>query len=156
MDFDSSLQRVSGLLYFGFLTFCSPARARRLLCTMHRDMQVWNHFLIFAFRFCNVNTSSSTSKTQKRTTVLSGETSMVARPQGNVFLLSESIFERDQFSKLQSAMPTVSTRLPSYCKKSFDNSSTRCNFIHWLIHLEPRLTSLRTGCIMVFSFLISL
>lgn len=94
------------------------------------DMQVWNHLLISAFRFCNVNASSSMSKTQKRTTVLSGETSMAARPQVNVFLLSESIFERDQFSKLQSAMSTVSTRLPSYCKKSFDNSRTHCNFIH--------------------------
>lgn len=32
MDFNSSLQQVSGVLYFGFFTFCIPARAWKLPC----------------------------------------------------------------------------------------------------------------------------
>lgn len=75
MGFDSSLQWVPGFLYFGFPTFWSPARAWRLPCMMHRDMRVWDHLLILAFIFCNVNTSPSMRQTHKRGTVSSGETS---------------------------------------------------------------------------------
>lgn len=69
MVFDSSLQWVPGFLYFGFPTFCSPARTQRLSCIMHRDIHVWDHLLILAFIFCNVNTSLSMS------TVISGKIS---------------------------------------------------------------------------------
>lgn len=44
MDFDWSLQQVSGLLYFGFFTFCSPARAWKLPCmNPYGHTGLWSH-----------------------------------------------------------------------------------------------------------------